>query len=212
MLLCGLPLQKIVEGDEQKAEDTVSKCGEVVEACRQVLKKYTQDSAHAMQVRKLAVDIFDGLQKLHKLGRRERCWLECASILHDIGLSQEPHQHHKQSMNMILNEPNLPFTSNERRIVASIARYHRKALPKEKHLNLKTLTGDDAEKVRVLAGCLRVADALDYRHQGVVDKLNIKITPRTVTIECLSNQKEANLELEYSGDWSSDVCSSDLSL
>jgi len=65
---------------------------------------------------------------------------------------------------MILNAAQLPLTSEERRVVASIARYHRKGLPKQKHYNLFTLNRKTVDTIAALSSILRVADALDYLH------------------------------------------------
>ena len=135
-----------------------------------------------MQVTRLALEIFDGLTDVHHLGERERCWLECAAILHDVGLSKNRKGHHKESAKLILNDTRLPFTSQERRIVASIARYHRKGLPKPKHYNLATLDPLTVNKVKILASILRVADGLDYTHQSTVKSLNIKWTPKELLL------------------------------
>ena len=97
--------------------------------------------------------------------------------------------HHKKSAKLILNDIQMPFTSQERRIIASIARYHRKGLPKQNHYNLATLDRATVHKVKVLASLLRVADSLDYSHQSIVEILNIKSGTKKITVECLSESK-----------------------
>jgi exopolyphosphatase/pppGpp-phosphohydrolase len=115
---------------------------------------------------------------------RSRYWLECAALLHDIGLSRSQKGHHKSSLNIILNDPDLPFTHEERYIVGSIARYHRKALPNKKHFNLKPLSQTKREKIELLSSILRVADALDYSHKSVVTTVNVKTFPNHIVLEC----------------------------
>jgi exopolyphosphatase/guanosine-5'-triphosphate,3'-diphosphate pyrophosphatase len=132
--------------------------------------------------------IFDKTKQLHSLGKEERYWLECAAILHDIGLSTSAKGHHKASLKLILNEPDLPFTYMERYIIGSIARYHRKALPNKKHFNLAPLSQTEREKVGVLASILRVADALDYSHRSVVKRVNLKAFQNYVVLECLATR------------------------
>src|SRR5208337_4955298 len=97
---------------------------EIVKTSQNISGTYWQESEHYSQVTKLALELFDELIKVHKLGKRERCWLECAAILHDVGMSKARAGHHKESAKLILNDTRLPFTPQERRIVASIARYH----------------------------------------------------------------------------------------
>jgi exopolyphosphatase/pppGpp-phosphohydrolase len=132
---------------------------------------------------------FDGLIELHHLGMRERCWLECAAVLHDVGLSKAGGGHHKKSAKLILNDTQLPFTSQERRIIASVARYHRKGLPKQTHYNLASFDRATIHKVKSLASLLRIADGLDYSHQSVVEVLIIKMATKRITVECMFKTK-----------------------
>jgi putative phosphoesterase len=152
------------------------------------LARALSDETHAEQDRKLASTIFDKTKQMHSLGADERYWLEYAAILHDIGISKDRKGHHKLSLRLILNDPTLPFTNNERYIIGSIARYHRKALPNKKHFNLKPLSQTEREKVTLLSSILRVADALDYSHRSVVKKLNVKLLPNKIVLECQATE------------------------
>ena len=193
MLLRGVSLETIMEEDDAKKDAMVQNCKEIAEASQKISKTYWQDTEHYTQVTRLALEFFDGLINVHQLGERERCWLECAAILHDVGLSKNRGGHHKESAKLILNDTRLPFTSQERRIVASIARYHRKGLPKPKHYNLATLDRVTVHKVKILASLLRVADGLDYTHQSIVKSLNIKVDTKRIIAECVS-ETESTLE------------------
>ncbi|HEY9759023.1 MAG TPA: YfcE family phosphodiesterase, partial [Oculatellaceae cyanobacterium] len=136
MLLEGVALDEVTKQDKAKEAIIDKSCGIAVDASRKFSDKLLPDAAHYGQVANLALALFDGLEKTHKLGKNERCWLECAALLHDVGLSKGAAKHHKTSMQLILNDTQLPFPSQDRRIIASIARYHRKALPKQGHYNL----------------------------------------------------------------------------
>jgi putative phosphoesterase len=193
MLLRGLPLEDIVKEDKARKDDMVQDCEKLVQISQSISKTYGQSAEHFEQVRKLALCFFDGLKRMHQLGKRERCWLDCAAILHDIGLSEGTKGHHKTSMRLILNDTHLPFTSEEKRIVASIARYHRKALPSQKHYNLAALNETVVAKITFLASLLRVADALDYSHTSVVKTVNFKFSPKKVTVECVASS-DSSLE------------------
>jgi putative phosphoesterase len=189
MLLRGVSLDTILKEDHIREDSMVKNCKKIVQISDEISKKYWPDTSHYVQVKKLALMLFDGLAKLHQLGAHERCWLECAATLHDVGLSKSTGGHHKKSAKLILNDTQLPFTSQERRIIASIARYHRKALPKQSHYNLKTLDRVTIHKIKVLSSFLRVADSLDYTHQSIVEALNIKVGTKRITVECVSKTK-----------------------
>jgi exopolyphosphatase/pppGpp-phosphohydrolase len=128
--------------------------------------------------------IFDGLKDLHHLGEPKRCWLECAAILHDIGLSVDTNSHNKNSLKLILDDTQMPFSSVDRRIIGSIARYHRKGFPKEKHYNLAGLSKETKLEVKILSSILRVADGLDFTHQSIVDSIKVNVDSKIISIEC----------------------------
>jgi putative phosphoesterase len=185
MLLRGVSLDAILKEDQAKEDLLVNDCKAIVQVCQDISAKYWPDTDHFQQVRKIALGLFDGLIKLHHLGLRERCWLECAAVLHDIGLSKSRGDHNKKSAKLILNDKQLPFSSQERRIIASIARYHRKGLPKQMHYNLASFDRVTIHKVKVLASLLRIADGLDYSHRSVVEVLIVKMSTKRIIVECM---------------------------
>ncbi|HLN89667.1 MAG TPA: metallophosphoesterase family protein, partial [Candidatus Binatia bacterium] len=191
MLLCGLSLDAVLKEDQRRKDSMVQDCKKMVQVSAEISKSYWPDTSHNIQVKKLALELFDGLIKMHKLGALERCWLECAATLHDIGLSKSRVGHHKISARLILNDTQLSFTSQEKRIIASIALYHRKALPKQSHYNLKGLDRETQHKIKVLSSFLRVADSLDYTHKSIADALNINVGTKKVIVECVSKTRSA---------------------
>ena len=141
------------------------------------------DKAHAHRVARIAIRIFDDLQPVHGLNRAARSWLLCAAILHDIAKGSEA-QHHKAAFRIVLNTPHLPFNLWTRRVVGLTARYHRKASPSAKHAHFRALNAEDREIVRKLAAILRLADALDAGHRGLVRRMRCKIQPNHIVSHC----------------------------
>lgn len=184
MLLSGKSLDAIVSEDKAKKRQPQRDWRQINKAALDLSRSYLQDTAHPEHVGMLALALFDKLTSLHQLGYSERCLLECAALLHDLGLSQGVKGHHKRSMSIILNAVDLPLTSEERRVVASVARYHRKALPKSKHYNLFALNSKTLNEISVLSSILRIADALDYPHRSDVSICNVKVASKRIIIEC----------------------------
>jgi len=198
MLLRGVSLDTIFEDEEAKMKKRGKKeegYEKRVEQIREIARKYDPDPEHSDTVRRLALELFDKLSDLHSLGEEERYWLECAAILHDIGWSQGPKGHHKSSLKLILNEQEFPFTSDERYLIGSIARYHRKANPKNSHFHFAALSPKNKAKVRVLASFIRIADGLDASHSAVVTDFNLKIESDSVTLDCFVSD-DTSLESE----------------
>ncbi len=132
---------------------------------------YVEDWPHARQVERLSVQLFEATQPLHQLDAQSLRLLERAAFLHNTGMLIETRRHHKHSFRLI-KETELPdFTSEERHEIACIARYHRRALPSTSHEEYAMLGRDARKRVSALAALLRIADALDYSHDGRVLRL-----------------------------------------
>lgn len=140
------------------------------------------EAGHTHQVTRLALQLFDALAPLHGLGPRERFLLQAGAMLHDIGWLLGRAGHHKAAARLIMDDPDLGLDDRRRRIVALIARYHRKALPKMGHADYAALAGDDRRTVRQLAALVRVADGLDRSHTSCVRSLTCTISEDRIEI------------------------------
>ena len=100
----------------------------------QLLNKYSKDTFHASEVKRLALMIFDETnKKIHELKPEYREYLAAAALLHDIGYYIESDGHNKHSMRMIIEQGLEGFSVQETKIIGCICRYHRGGLPdKEK--------------------------------------------------------------------------------
>jgi exopolyphosphatase/guanosine-5'-triphosphate,3'-diphosphate pyrophosphatase len=129
--------------------------------------------AHARHVAELAMAIFDQTRAVHKLGDREREWLEYGALLHDAGVHISYERHHRHSYYLIKNGELRGFDPQEIEIIALLARYHRQATPKKDHDGYGVLKGRLRRTVRTLAAMLRLAEGLDRSHAQVVTSLDV---------------------------------------
>ncbi len=170
--------RKVARGcSEQRSQDILDAVLAVARSCR-------YERQHTHQVTKLALNLFDDLSDLHRMGPRERFQLHCGALLHDIGWLEGRQGHHKTAMKRIIVDPRLPFERREREIVALIARYHRKALPQADDEYFGGMSEADQHRVEVLAGILRIADGLDRSHNNVVQDVRCNVTPRQISVRC----------------------------
>ncbi|MBI5018396.1 MAG: Ppx/GppA family phosphatase [Deltaproteobacteria bacterium] len=155
------------------------------------------DLGHATHVRDLSLLLFDAVADTYELGDRARDLLEAAALLHDIGYFIGYASHHKHAYHLVRHADLVGFSPREKEIVANVARYHRKALPKKKHEGFGQLAGPDQALVRRLGGLLRLADGLDRRRTGQVQSLRCRLQHAVFHVD-LEGQGELSVEL-YGG-------------
>ncbi|MBI3450028.1 MAG: Ppx/GppA family phosphatase [Acidobacteria bacterium] len=154
------------------------------------------DEAHSRHVAGLALSIFDGTKKRHRLAERERSILEYAALLHDVGHHISHIRHHRHSYYLIKNGDLRGFTPEEIEILANVARYHRRGTPRRKHVGFGSLPAPSRRIVRILAGFLKLADALDRSHRQTVRSVTVKPRRGAVLVVCLAT---GDVELEMWG-------------
>jgi exopolyphosphatase/guanosine-5'-triphosphate,3'-diphosphate pyrophosphatase len=69
------------------------------------------------------------------------------------------------------------------RIIANIARYHRKSWPTTRHRAFSQLKKKDKVLVKKLSAFLRIGDALDRDHRQDVVSVSAKIRPSTLLLQ-----------------------------
>lgn len=146
--------------------------------------RFDPEPGHRHQVCEIACMIFDGIADEFGLDEHDRFLMRCGAMLHDTGWSQGQQKHHKTSMRIILEDTTVDFDQRQRQIVALIARYHRKALPRDKHEIYDSLDENDKQKVRLLAGIVRLADGLDRSHISAVKSVHCLIESGTLKLVC----------------------------
>jgi exopolyphosphatase/guanosine-5'-triphosphate,3'-diphosphate pyrophosphatase len=149
-------------------------------------RRFGYEEAHAHQVARLAEKIFDALAATHHLSRHQRTLLSAAALLHDAGYHIAHESHHKHSLYLIKHSEVTGFSEAERNVIANVARYHRGAVPRERHLDYAALGAPDRETVCRLASILRVADALDRSHDNRVEDVRCVHTDQLVHLQLRS--------------------------
>jgi exopolyphosphatase / guanosine-5'-triphosphate,3'-diphosphate pyrophosphatase len=163
------------------------------ESVESLARRTQVERAHADCVRTLALKLFDATHSLHQLASREREWLDHAALLHDAGVGIGYRRHHRHTQYLITHGGLKGFAAEEIAVIAQVARYHRKARPKESHEEFARLDPWLKPIVEKLAAILRVADGLDGTHRQVVAEVSASIRRRNVV---LTVSASANPELE----------------
>jgi exopolyphosphatase / guanosine-5'-triphosphate,3'-diphosphate pyrophosphatase len=182
----------------------------VLEALRAFGRRCGYREEHAEQVAQLSLSMFDQMRDLHGMGEEERALLQAAALLHDVGAFVSYNRHHKHSYYLIYHADLPGFTDRERELIASIARYHRRSPPKDRHEEFQLLLPAERIVVRRLAAILRVADGLDRGHRRHVRSVHIGRSGKSLRIEVhagegaelevWSAQQKADLLSEVAGE------------
>jgi exopolyphosphatase/guanosine-5'-triphosphate,3'-diphosphate pyrophosphatase len=160
----------------------------------ELAERYSYYPAHAQQVARLSLALFDGTKRHHGLGPREREWLEYAALLHDVGTHIGYERHHKHSYYLIRHGGLRGFEPDEVETIALVARYHRQGTPKKSHAEFRRLTPARRHAVRILSACVRLAEGLDRSHAQVVKHLRLSVRNGELTVK-LTTSTDAELEV-----------------
>lgn len=156
----------------------------VLHSALSLAEKYRVDPDHAQGVADAAARLFDLFQADHGLRPRHRLLLRVAALLHEIGGFVSSRAHHKHSEYLIANSEIYGLSRGEIHLVAQLARYHRRSVPRASHPVYMALSRESRVVVNKLAALLRVADAVfrgpsrrgaDIRFQRVGDELIITL-------------------------------------
>jgi exopolyphosphatase / guanosine-5'-triphosphate,3'-diphosphate pyrophosphatase len=162
----------------------------------QLAERCSHDDRHARHTTRLALQLFDATVHRHGGGQRERELLEYAAVLHDIGHHISYPAHHKHSYYLIKNGDLHGFDPTELEVLACVARYHRRGRPRRTHSAYGSLAKTARRTVRLLAGLVRLADALDRSHRQVVESVSVSERNGAIRIRCHAT---ADCELEIWG-------------
>jgi exopolyphosphatase/guanosine-5'-triphosphate,3'-diphosphate pyrophosphatase len=156
-------------------------------------RKYSVEPKSARQVARIASQLFDGLQTLHGLSLESGKLLDAAAFLHNTGHFISGTGHHKHSAYIVANSDMPGYTDRERLIIASLCRYHRKAMPTARHDLFGALTADEQRVVQKLIPLLRVAVSLDASREQKVEAAEVSAASEGVTIAV---RGEGDIDLE----------------
>jgi exopolyphosphatase/guanosine-5'-triphosphate,3'-diphosphate pyrophosphatase len=157
--------------------------------------RFAGDDAHGRQAARLALCLFDATAETLQLPPESRELLEYAALLHDIGRTIDHERHHLHSAYLIRHAELLDFDPEEIDIIAQVAQGHRKQTPKRSDPELQGLPRGTRRVIRALAVLLRLADALDRTHFGVIKDIVCRLTERRLTVDIYANGDRADLEI-----------------
>ncbi len=190
-------LQEMASGETWLREFLDQVIGPVLERGRH----FHFDEAHALHVGSLARKLFHKMLDHHQLDPRYETILYVAAVLHEIGLFINSTSYHKHSMYLIRNSELFGIGPTNLELIALVARYHRRASPKQSHRQYRVLDREQRVVVSKLAAILRIAVALDASRNQRIHSVNVSEANGSLVI-CTSDVDDLTheqLTLEESG-------------
>jgi CHAD domain-containing protein len=128
----------------------------------ELLDTYRVDVAHARQVADLALALFDAVAERYELLPAQRRLLEIGALLHNVGMTTDPPEHHLVGRDIVFYEEIDDLSPRERAVVACMVAFHRKKVRPELEPAYLALGRRGQRDALRLSAILRVADGLDY--------------------------------------------------
>ena len=167
--------------------------------------RFAVDIDRAKSVARNSLSLYDNTHGLlhHDLGEgRDLLW--AASMLHACGKHINQSSYHKHSWYLIRHGELLGYSDVEHLMVAAIARYHRRSLPRKRHESWQVFSKREHRQIVFeMSMLLRLSTSLDQRPEPAVDSIKVTSTSTEIVFE-LKNQSGQDLSLEK---WSLMNCS-----
>ncbi len=168
-------------------------------------QRFGVDQERSQRVADHALSLHDQTSGLlHADDGEGRQLLWAAAMLHACGQHINIGAYHKHTWYLIRHGELLGYSEAEQLMVAAIARYHRRGLPKKRHESWQLIEGRSQRRtVASMALLLRLASALDRRPEPLIGELVVRPGPSAVTIELKPLSAGLDLSLER---WSLQAC------
>ncbi|MCC6616039.1 MAG: Ppx/GppA family phosphatase [Anaerolineae bacterium] len=153
------------------------------ESVMNLAHNYRYQEHHAQHIAMLTLSMFDQIPQAFsacKEGDRELLW--AASILHDIGMTIDYHDHHKHGAYLILNDALPGFSQPEVALIALMVRYHRKGNPTLDEF-APLFEHEDEHRLLQMAALLRLAEQLDRSRDGAARAIELRMTADSAIIK-----------------------------
>ena len=156
---------------------------QILNSVREEGRRYQLDEAHADCVAGNALSIFHALEREHRLDYRYEVILSVAALLHDVGMFIGNSSHHKHTQYIIQNSDLFGLGKEDVMLTGLVARYHRRALPRNSHVDYAALSREQRLVVNKLAAILRAADALDRSHTQAINRVKVVLKEGEVILD-----------------------------
>jgi exopolyphosphatase/guanosine-5'-triphosphate,3'-diphosphate pyrophosphatase len=148
---------------------------DIVEAAKNIAKRYHSDKTHLAGMEYLALTIFDKMKRIHGMSKRERLLLQIAVLLHDCGKYISMNHTAECSYQIVMATEIIGLSHREREIIANAIRFNTEEFASFEEFSVgSSLDKQDYLLIAKLSAILRVANSMDRSHKQKFK--NIKVT------------------------------------
>jgi len=160
----------------------------------EIAYRFKWEENHAQHVAATATFLFDLCRSIYEGPATDAELLEYAALLHDVGYLVTHDEHNEHSRYLVEHADLQGFRSEEVSIMALATYYHRGPFPESSDEHFGRLSPAQQQRVRQLAGLLRVAEGLDRSHFQNVVALRARLTEETLHL-LLATKGDPQLEV-----------------
>ncbi|MCH5343750.1 MAG: HD domain-containing protein [Acetatifactor sp.] len=195
---------KLLKGEHDFEKD--------IAACAlNISKRYMGSRKRAETLGKITGTIFDSMKKIHGLGKRERLYLEIATILHDCGKYVSMTNIGENSYSIIMATEIIGLSHIERKIVANVVRFNHSPFIYygQQKSGDPGLEREDYLTVAKLTAILRLANSLDRSHKQKMKGVKAALQEQelVLTVETLEDITLERVGFESSSKFFTEVFS-----
>ncbi len=178
----GLLAQMLAEHDQatrSRRQIEAEREDAVLAMCRH----FQVDLKTAASVRELAVWLFRALAGVHRLPPEYEAWLSTAAMLSEIGSFINRTGRHRHTHYLISNSEIFGFSSEQRQVIAAIARYLGKSRPGPADGPVSSLSSTDQKLIPKAVALLRLARAMNHGRGGKMRGPAASVNRETVLLK-----------------------------
>ncbi len=159
---------------------------DIIACAKSISKRYQGSRKRSETLEQIALAIFDGMKRIHGLGRRERLLLQIATILHDCGKYISMVNLGECSYSIIMATEIIGLSHIEREIVANVVKYNHLEFDYEADENKNQMIDKVSYlKIAKLIAILKLANGLDRSHKQKFKntKISLKEEELIITVD-----------------------------
>jgi len=165
-------LGNLIFGREISAK--YSKSLQLISAARFICQKFNSNLKHTKAVAKISEELFGYFKDILGLQEESLIYLILAAYMHNVGLFISNRAYHKHAEYIINSMQMFRLTQREMKMIACIARYHRKATPQRSHPLYASMDPHEQMLIQKLSSILRIAHSLDNSQKQKIKNMEVQ--------------------------------------